>query len=77
MADSFTLADCLFRPRPQLCWDCKKACGGCSWSKNFEPVPGWQAEKRVLYNAKIPVVSYHITACPEFEQEAPRDPTCY
>lgn len=39
--------------KANICMDCKKACGGCSWSrwdeKNkrvaFEPVPGWTAEK--------------------------------
>ena len=53
----------------QLCWDCKKATGGCSWSKNFTPVPGWTAEKicSVAYNDVVRE-TYSITACPEFER---------
>lgn len=31
--------------KDQLCWECKNACGGCEWSANLEPVPGWTAEK--------------------------------
>lgn len=49
--------------KPQLCWGCAKACGGCSWSKRFEPVPGWTAVPTLLCG-RIP--SYRITECPEF-----------
>lgn len=49
--------------KPQLCWGCAKACGGCSWSKRFEPVPGWTAVPTLLCE-RIP--SYRITECPEF-----------
>ena len=49
--------------KPQLCWGCAKACGGCSWSKRFEPVPGWTAVPPLLCG-RIP--SYRITECPEF-----------
>lgn len=77
MIDAFKLADCYVRPHAQLCWDCKKACGGCSWSKNFEPVPGWIAEERVLYHRgngeKIRTSSYHIRYCPEFERDDPKE----
>lgn len=39
--------------RPTLCWSCRRACGGCSWTARdpkthevrFEPVEGWEAEK--------------------------------
>lgn len=69
--------------RTNICVDCKKACGGCSWSEidpatekpKFEPIPGWTAEKVWLnvgtsgsYNRKRIVQTYHITACPEFEE---------
>jgi hypothetical protein len=54
-----------------ICFDCTKACGKCSWSKNFEPVPGWTAEKCILPITNQCSVrhmeTYHITACPEFE----------
>ena len=42
--------------RPTLCWSCRRACGGCSWTARdpktheirFEPVEGWEAEKTVV-----------------------------
>lgn len=57
----------------QLCWDCKKATGGCSWSKNFIPVPGWTATPAVIKstsgrNNVMITETYSITACPEFER---------
>ena len=63
-----------------ICFDCKRACGGCSWSENdpvtgkirFEPVPGWTAE-RVPINLSWGIdFTYHITACPLFEPDEPR-----
>ncbi len=66
-----------------ICFDCKKACGQCSWSAAdpltgellFEPVPGWTAEKieqNSNYRYKYPNTTYHITACPLFEQDDKR-----
>ena len=65
--------------RTNLCFDCKKACGYCSWSEldpetkkpRFEPVPGWKAKKVILrigtrHSKNVYVETYHITACPEF-----------
>ena len=67
-----------------ICCECKKACGGCSWSEwdentstvRFEPVPGWEAKvvKLNLGDNKI-VDTYSITACPLFEQEEKRKNT--
>lgn len=42
--------------RPTLCWSCRRACGGCSWTARdpkthevrFEPVEGWEAEKTLV-----------------------------
>ena len=53
----------------QPCWDCKNACGGCSWSKNFTPVNGWVVEKvpfksGLLDNSND--YTYKIFECPEF-----------
>lgn len=59
-----------------LCWDCEKACGRCSWSKNFTPVEGWNAiptkwlssttrAKRSI--KKYYVDSFDVYECPEFE----------
>lgn len=56
-----------------ICFDCKKACGGCSWSKDFEPVPGWIAEECYIPivedNLTCHIETYHITACPQFEPD--------
>ena len=67
-----------------ICIDCKNACGGCSWSASapggellFQPVPGWTAERVLLYLGKTPkgprfCHTYHITACPQFVSDPPR-----
>lgn len=47
-----------------LCWDCKNAVGWCSWSREFEPVNGWDAE----YKPNLD--SYLVNDCPEFERDA-------
>lgn len=67
-----------------ICWDCKKSTGGCSWSgidldtkkPLFKPIPGWTAEPvrlQVGTNPKthegIFVDTYSITACPLFERD--------
>lgn len=49
----------------QLCWYCKNATGGCSWSKNFTPVPGWDA-KYIERASAAP--TYSIKDCPLFEE---------
>jgi hypothetical protein len=59
-----------------LCWDCEKACGKCSWSREFVPVKGWKAiptklfqyttgkgRKRIAYYTG----SFDVYECPEFE----------
>lgn len=60
----------------QLCWDCNKACGGCSWSRDFTPVHGWKAEptKIISYTSsgvgkkrRFYVDSFAVYECPEFE----------
>lgn len=56
-----------------ICFDCDRACGGCSWSEvdletkrtRFEPVPGWTAKKVLLHGDQ----TYHITACPLFKPD--------
>lgn len=56
-----------------ICIECQKACGGCSWSKSFEPIEGWTAKKchlpMVGRNSVTYIETYYITACPEFEQD--------
>lgn len=59
-----------------LCWDCGNAVPsadgkfGCSWSRNFEPVDGWKAEKhfkKYIYDQEIE--TYRVIECPEFTSE--------
>ena len=60
---------------PTKCWDCAKACGGCSWSDHWEhsPVPGWVAERTELrINNGLFSESFVVIECPEFEPDAPR-----
>ncbi len=50
-----------------LCWYCKNACGGCSWSKNLIPIKGWKAKE--VTNRGISdsgIKSYKVIECPEF-----------
>ena len=81
------LEDYLVRPiGANICFDCKKACGGCSWSEldpktgkpRFEPVPGWTAKKVMLNTChtkrgKHWEPTYSIKACPLFEPDDPRE----
>ena len=63
--------------KPQtLCWKCANACGKCSWSDGtFTPVEGWTAEQtsireqHIEYGKEHPIISYHVTACPLFEDD--------
>ena len=50
----------------QLCWRCKNACGGCSWSRCLKPVDGWTAEPTIVRDSNGDFPSYKITKCPEF-----------
>lgn len=52
-----------------LCWECDNAYGGCSWSRNFTPVEGWDAQyvRRVYKSKGVYVMdSYEVRNCPEF-----------
>ena len=56
-----------------ICFDCENACGGCSWSRNFTPVPGWTATHVYREAAHDGYrETYKITACPQFIQSVPR-----
>lgn len=59
--------------RPDLktnncCFLCQNCAGGCSWSRSFEPVDGWKAEKTYFdsYTHEHEEGSYKILFCPEF-----------
>ncbi len=49
-----------------LCWTCKNACGGCSWSQSFTPVEGWDAKETVLKSSEGEVQSFFVNSCPLF-----------
>lgn len=46
------------RKNETLCWTCQNACCGCSWSKSFTPVEGWEA--------KPSEDSFFVINCPQF-----------
>lgn len=50
----------------QLCWRCKNACCGCSWSREQKPIDGWTAERTIVKDAKGDFSSYKIKNCPQF-----------
>ena len=50
----------------QICIFCKKACGGCSWSRRFIPVRGWDAIPTIIKNTNGDIPSYKINTCPQF-----------
>lgn len=56
-----------------ICWDCKRAVMGCSWSKRYTPVPGWNAIKtQIAVNDKGRqryCESYKVIECPLFEAD--------
>lgn len=58
-----------------LCWRCGNATGGCSWSRDFEPVPGWNALERPVMtkNGECRAKSFLVLWCPEFRAESVKD----
>lgn len=59
-----------------LCWDCEKACGKCSWSREFKPIKGWRAIPTQIYqyttlkrgkHYRYSTDSFDVYECPEFE----------
>lgn len=50
----------------QPCWKCTKSAGGCSWSRRFEPVEGWDAMPTSV-NRVSPNPTFVIRQCPEFD----------
>lgn len=62
--------------RPTLCWKCRNAVptatSGCSWSRDFVPVPGWVAEKHTTPHANDggTITAYCVDYCPEFQKDS-------
>ena len=46
--------------KKQPCWNCKNCYGGCKWSRDFEPVPGWIAAKTFIESNGEYADSYKI-----------------
>lgn len=63
----------------QLCWTCIHAvptldgARGCSWSRYFEPVPGWTAKAVRRVDCGTAIQTYRIHKCPEYVKESRRD----
>lgn len=57
-----------------ICWDCRKACGGCSWVDEFIPVKGWKACQKPIkaeHNGQDLILgSYLVRSCPEFIRDS-------
>lgn len=67
-----------FSPKNSLCWNCKRACTDrlhqCSWSSEFKPVKGWEAEYYIIREGtKRPLPTYHVKTCPKFIKRDPFD----
>lgn len=60
--------------RPTLCWDCRRALAdseGCSWSRWFEPVEGWEAEPtKMRIMSGNTTDSFIVKQCPKFVRDA-------
>lgn len=51
----------------QLCWECKRATGGCTWSDKLLPVEGWDATPTIIKDSEIgEIPSFQIKHCPQF-----------
>jgi len=63
-----------FKCKSQLCWDCANATNsGCSWSAEFKPVKGWEAERveqRIYKQGYVIDSTYRVKSCPEFVRDA-------
>lgn len=63
------------RKATSLCWTCVRSCPipgiGCSWSRRFRPVDGWEAEQTLLQsaNGKRSITSYCVCTCPLYIEE--------
>lgn len=56
--------------KSSLCWDCANACRKCPWSRDFKPVPGWEATPTKVYQAEGKYEdSFFVHSCPMFEKD--------
>lgn len=63
------------KPIESLCWRCGNAVGGCCWSRDFEPVPGWKAldQPIMTQDGKHVTPSYLVLKCPQCRKESVED----
>lgn len=53
--------------KEQLCWECAKCTGGCSWSRSLTPVAGWKANEVHKKESDGYILrTYKIISCPQF-----------
>lgn len=52
--------------KASLCWICKNYNKDCSWSRDFIPVEGWKATRRIRPDTNE--VGYKVIECPLFER---------
>lgn len=54
-----------------ICWECRNAVNGCSWSRTFTPVKGWVAEREdreydPVWRPGQITTTYTVRCCPLF-----------
>ena len=65
------MADWYHGTTRSICWDCERACCGCSWSKDFKPVKGWTAiPTKMKLKGNQTTGTYIVTECPDFKRDA-------
>ena len=51
-----------------ICWDCRNSTEKeCEWSRDFQPVEGWEAEEKKMKNGDT---SYIVFRCPKFIRDS-------
>lgn len=69
--------------RGTLCWHCQNATNsGCSWSRSFKPVEGWEATPTIINQGVRRQTGEHeltesffVHKCPKFIEIPPKKPT--
>lgn len=67
--------------RENMCWTCQKSMFGCSWSKDFVPVKGWDADPDSIKSTNGKALNVTITPtykvydCPEYVPEEGKEET--
>ena len=71
-----------FNKQETLCWYCANAVPnnktgkGCSWSREFKPVEGWDAEETLVISrpdrevGECAIQSFIVKGCPCFDRDS-------